>query len=255
MKYTAPDESMLHAYADDQLAEAERERVEAWLERNPQAAAEVADWAEQSSLLHEAFDPVAQDPLPEALLARIDTGTAAPTRQWRMAAAIGWLAIGLVGGYLLGRQPVASDESLAVAPIVRDAAIAYAVYTPEVRHPVEVGADQREHLVAWLSKRVGGQISAPDLLSHGYSLVGGRLITGHDGPGALLMYENASGERLTLFICHEEDASETAFRFATTDDVNVFYWVDGPLGYALSGTLSREALQAVAVSVYQALNP
>jgi len=106
-----------------------------------------------------------------------------------------------------------------------------------------------------LSKRVGSQIKAPDLLQHGFNLIGGRLIASHDGPGALLMYEDASGERLTLFICHEGEATETAFRFAQADNVNVFYWVDGPLGYALSGALPREALQGVAISVYQALNP
>jgi len=255
MKQTGPDESLLHAFADDQLADAERERVADWLARHPQAAAEVASWAEQRTLMHEVFDPVMDAPLPDRLLEAIEAPRPANDGRWRMAAAIGWLAIGLFGGYVVGHQAGQPDESLALSPIVRDAAMAYAVYTPEVRHPVEVGADQREHLVAWLSKRVGGQIEAPDLAQHGFNLVGGRLIASHDGPGALLMYEDASGERLTLFICHEEEATETAFRFARAEDVNVFYWVDGPLGYALTGNLPREALQAVAISVYQALNP
>jgi len=255
MTQNAPDESLLHAYADDQLADAERERVEAWLAHHPEAAADVAAWAEQSTMLHEAFDPVMDAPLPDALLEHIHAREPARAGRWRMAAAIGWLAIGLFGGYLVGHQAARPEIMAGVAPIVRDAAVAYAVYTPEVRHPVEVGADQRDHLVAWLSKRVGGHIAAPDLSSHGFSLVGGRLIASHDGPGALLMYEDSSGERLTLFICHEDDATETAFRFARAEDVNVFYWVDGPLGYALAGPLPREALQAVAISVYQALNP
>lgn len=255
MKQNAPDESLLHAYADDQLADVERERVAAWLARNPQAAADVADWAEQRALFHEAFDPVMDEALPDALLEKIDARHPANAGHWRMAAAIGWLVIGLFGGYVVGHQASQTDDGLALSPIVKDAAMAYAVYTPEVRHPVEVGAEQREHLVAWLSKRVGGQISAPDLLQHGYSLVGGRLIASHDGPGALLMYEDASGQRLTLFICHEEESTETAFRFAQAQNVNVFYWVDGPLGYALTGAIPREELQAVAISVYQALNP
>lgn len=255
MTHNAPDESLLHAYADDQLADAERERVAAWLARNPQAAADVASWAEQRTLFHDAFDPVMDEPLPDALLNRIDARQPANPGRWRMAAAIGWLAIGLFGGYLVGHQAGQPDASLVQSPIVRDAAMAYAVYTPEVRHPVEVGADQREHLVAWLSKRVGGHITAPDLQQHGYSLIGGRLIASHDGPGALLMYEDPTGQRLTLFICHEEEATETAFRFAQAQDVNVFYWVDGPLGYALTGPIPREELQAVAISVYQALNP
>lgn len=41
------------------------------------------------------------------------------------------------------------------------AAVAYAVYSPEKRHPVEVGADQEQHLVNWLSKRLGAILKAP----------------------------------------------------------------------------------------------
>jgi len=255
MKQTEPDESLLHAYTDDQLADAERERVEAWLKQNPQAAAEVAEWKAQRALLHDAFDPVMQAPVPESLLAAVGTPPSRPMMQWRLAAALGWLVIGLFVGYMAGHQSGSQEAPHAMPPIVRDAAMAYAVYTPEIRHPVEVAADQREHLVAWLSKRVGGQIDAPDLAQHGLNLVGGRLISSHDGPGALLMYEDASGQRLTLFICHEEDATETAFRFAQAQGVNIFYWVDGPLGYALSGHLPRTQLQDVAISVYHALNP
>ncbi len=254
MKTNAPDESMLHAYADDQLAQVECERVEQWLHEHPDAAADVADWANQGEALHAAFDPVMDEPLPDALLDTIRQANDSPVSNWRMAAAIGWLVIGLFGGYLAGHH-ASESNTFALPELVTDAAVAYAVYTPEVRHPVEVGADQREHLLAWLSKRVGASISAPDLDAHGYSLVGGRLIAGHDGAGALLMYEDASGERLTLFVCHETEEAGTAFRFARHDGVNVFYWVDGQQGYALSGKLPREALQSVATAVYQALNP
>ena len=37
--------------------------------------------------------------------------------------------------------------------------------------------------------------------------------------------------------------------------MGVFYWVDGPFGYALSGELERPQLLRVAESVYRALNP
>ena len=45
----------------------------------------------------------------------------------------------------------------------RRAANAHAVYVPEVRHPVEVGADQEAHLVQWLSKRLAVPVRAPAL--------------------------------------------------------------------------------------------
>ena len=57
--------------------------------------------------------------------------------------------------------------------MARRAAVAHAVYSPEVRHPVEVGADQEQHLVTWLSKRLGLKIKAPKLDEAGMALVGG----------------------------------------------------------------------------------
>ncbi len=52
---------------------------------------------------------------------------------------------------------------------------------PEVRHPVEVTAAQQDHLVQWLSKRVGRPLKVPVLAAEGYELVGGRLLSGDGG--------------------------------------------------------------------------
>lgn len=51
-------------------------------------------------------------------------------------------------------------------------------------------------------------------------------------PMALLMYENTQGRRLSLLIKRESSNTETAFRYADDDGTRVFYWIDGPLGYA-----------------------
>jgi anti-sigma factor RsiW len=129
--------------------------------------------------------------------------------------------------------------------------MAYAVYTPEVRHPVEVPGDQEEHLVAWLTKRLGAQVRAPKLEDLGFLLVGGRLISSDDGPGALLMYENEDGRRVVLYLCENESKGRnTAFRFASDEGVSVFYWFDGPFAYALAGELDREGMLSLAEAVY-----
>ena len=81
----------------------------------------------------------------------------------------------------------------------QQAAVAHAVFQPEVRHPVEVTAAQQEHLVQWLSKRLGRPLKVPVLAAQGYELVGGRLLPGDDGARAQFMYQNsaASGSRST----------------------------------------------------------
>ncbi|MCZ4303292.1 anti-sigma factor [Zoogloeaceae bacterium G21618-S1] len=248
-----PDNTLLHAFADGQLDATEHAEMAQWLATHPEAAAQVAEWQSQSAAMHAAYDPVLDEPVPAHLLATARSG--ATGSRWGMAAAIGWLAIGLFGGFIAGRNTDTASMTMAQLPLARQAAIAHAVYAPEVRHPVEVGADQRDHLLGWLSKRLGHPIVAPALEPLGYQLVGGRLLSGESGPGALLMYEDGSGERLTLFVSADTDENATAFRFAEHDKVNVFYWVDAGYGYALSGTLPRERLLTVATSVYRALNP
>ena len=47
--------------------------------------------------------------------------------------------------------------------------------------------------------------------------------------------------------------ADTAFRFAQEGAVNVFYWVDGPFGYALSSDADRSVLARVSAEVYQQL--
>jgi anti-sigma factor RsiW len=155
----------------------------------------------------------------------------------------GWLAIGVP-----------------LSPLIaREATLAHAAYVPEVRHPVEVGASEEKHLVAWLSKRLATPLKAPSLAGAGYQLLGGRLLpptrASDPAPMALLMYENTQGRRLSLLIKRESGNTETAFRYADDNGTRVFYWIDGPLGYALAGDLPKEELQQVARLVYQQLNP
>jgi anti-sigma factor RsiW len=70
------------------------------------------------------------------------------------------------------------------------------------------------------------------------------------------MYQDAHGQRLTLYVSTDVSGNhETAFRYAREDGVSVFYWVDGPLGYALSANTPREQLLTIAESVYRDLNP
>jgi anti-sigma factor RsiW len=137
--------------------------------------------------------------------------------------------------------------------VPQEAIIAYAVYTPEVHHPVEVTAEQEQHLVDWLSKRLNAQVRVPHLDSFGFRLMGGRLLATSDGPGALFMYENDEGRRMVLYLCENDlDGSSTAFRFSHNEGVSVSYWFDGPFSYAVVGELDRPSLQGIAQVVYQA---
>ena len=129
---------------------------------------------------------------------------------------------------------------------------AHSVYVPEVRHPVEVKADE-EHLIRWLTRRVGAPIRAPSLVDRGWKLMGGRLLPDLGLPAAQFMYEDAAGRRLTLYIRKETGLNNTSFQFAERDGLGSFYWIDRPLAYALAGRLGREELMGLADAVYAQL--
>jgi anti-sigma factor RsiW len=98
---------------------------------------------------------------------------------------------------------------------------------------------------------MGVQAHAPDLNSVGFALVGGRLVAGHERPTALLMYENAEKQRLTLqWRRNDPSVEETAFRYAVENGVGVFYWIDHDCSYALSGRVDKAQLLAIARVVY-----
>lgn len=246
-----PLESELHAWTDGRLDATRNAAVSQWLHENPEEEARLLAWKRQKELLHAAFDPVLEEPVP----ARLGEGAQARAgkRLWRMAAAIGWLAVGITAGYTL-RGPT-TPESAATPPLARNAAIAHVVYTPEVRHPVEVGADQEAHLVQWLSKRLGTPLKTPHFSAQGFELVGGRLLPGERGPVAQFMYQDGNGRRLTLYVRTDPDNRDTAFRYAQEGKVGVFYWLDHKVGYALSGEMPRDELLRIAEAAYTQLNP
>jgi len=251
-------EAEIQAWADGRLAASRRADVEAWLAARPEEAERAAAYRSLNEELRTHYDAVLQESVPS----RLERPARRGARLRTVAMAAGWaalgIAIGVVGGWQLravqAPAPVAQPEAPVIA---RRAALAHATYAPEVRHPVEVGADQEQHLVAWLSKRLGGQVRAPKLDAEGMALVGGRLLPGESGPVAQFMYQCARGRRVTLYVRTEgPDQRETAFRYARENNVRVFYWIDRTFGYALSSAdLDREELLKLANVAYRQLNP
>lgn len=235
----------LHAYVDGHLSAERHAEVEAYLATSPADAQRVLAYRRQSEALHAMFDPVLDEPVP-ASMHRIPHHKP-PYLRYAAAVAIA-LTSGVIGWWLRGGAGAADDR------LAHQAAVAYAVYTPDVNHPVEVPADHESHLVAWLSKRLGTRIEAPRFAEHGYELVGGRLLAVDSGPAAMFMYQNTSGNRLTLLVRTViKDNHDTAFRYAREGRVGVFYWIDGSVAYALSSEGDKDELLALANAAHRQL--
>lgn len=246
-------EADLHSYVDGALDRKDAARVEEWLAVHPDMAERLRTYGGQNDAFHAAYDSILGEPVPvemaNVVTASRKFGAHVPWRQ--VAAGIVLLAVGGVSGWgLHGAWPGAGETP---SPLAEAAIGAHAVYVSEVKHPVEVGADQEKHLVAWLSNRLGQPIRAPALDKAGYRLIGGRLLPDRGRPAALFMYENEAGTRLTLYARRSGGDETTAFRFASDGGASAFYWVDETFAYALTGTLARKDLLDLAQLVYRDL--
>jgi anti-sigma factor RsiW len=243
-------EAELHAFVDGELAPAERAEIAELLAASPTDMALVREIGELNEAIRARYGGhIAEPTTAEAWLGRLGGGWLAwPRRLARPAAAVFVLLGAAAAGYLargLLEEPRA-PETVFVATALGT----HSVYVPEVRHPVEVKADEA-HLVRWLAKRVGADVRAPVLVSAGWKLMGGRLLPDQYGhPAAQFMYEDATGRRMTLYIRKETGLDNTAFRFFERDGFGAFYWIDRPLAYALTGRLSRDELMTLANAVY-----
>ena len=128
-------EAELHAYVDSALPPTRAAEVAQYLGQNADAAPRVAAYRVQNSQLHAAYDDLRVQALPQ----RLRVGGAVRRRVWYpyAAAALLMLASGTAGWHLHDRVTGARAQTTQIAMV---AAMAHAVYSPEVRHPVEVAA-------------------------------------------------------------------------------------------------------------------
>jgi anti-sigma factor RsiW len=239
----------LHVYVDGELPADRREAVEAWLSSHPDDAARVAAWRAQAEAIRARYRSVVNEPIPDRLaLNRIMR----KQRSWgtfAAAAAVAAFVVGGVAGWVARGASAAAPSTVEL--FTADALGAHRLYIGEVRHPIEVKAEEA-HLLPWLSRRVGTTLRAPDLGVFGLKLLGGRLLPGIVGPAALFMYEGANGERFTIY-CSRIDAARSAFRYDATDNFGSVHWIEGSYAWAVSGPKEKERLKAVASAAYDQL--
>jgi anti-sigma factor RsiW len=244
-----PDE--LHALVDGELPADRQEAVNAWLATHPDDAALVAAWRAQADTIRARYGAVAGETIPERLA--LDNVIRNGKRTWRTiaataaAAAIAAFLIGGVAGWMA--RDVSASAPTNFESFTNDALAAHRLYIREVRHPIEVGAGE-EHLLPWLSRRVGTTIRAPELSAFDLKLLGGRLLPAVQGPAALFMYESASGERVTLY-CSKLNLPSTGLRYNANEQFAAVQWIEGGYGWVLSGPADKTRLKQIARSAYE----
>ena len=270
-RQTSIDEDDFQAFVDGQLTPEQRRAVMTYLAGSPEEAARMDHYRTLNEALHLAYDEVLYEPLPRRLRVEhyrgqsswagwlgdwIGLGRLGPVARFAGIALL--LVAGTGGGWLMHDR---YDNQLVETPAMsfaRQAANAHMLFAPDLRHPVEFGADQQDSLLLWLSERLGQAMHAPNLEQLGYSLVGGRLLPASGQPAAQLMYENLDAHRITLYIragwaMPLSGAHEGTVSFAGEGGTSMVYWIEGSLAYALIGPMDREQLFSAAKTIQQQL--
>ncbi len=251
---SAIDRDTLMAYLDGQLDAPARARVEA----DPAAMAEIAALQRQSDAIRTLFAPAAAEAIPARLdphrISRARTRSRRGTLA-RAAMITALVGIGMAAGWLL--RPLADAPAL-YDRLIANAVSAHTVYVAETRHAVEVPGAEAEHLSTWLSNRLDTALAMPDLSADGFTFLGGRLLPAPDvagGRAAQLMYEDAAGERLTLYITPATGVTGPAYETVGFGLDTALYWAGETFTCTLVGPQSAETMHAVLTSIGNQLSP
>lgn len=263
------DEDDFQAFVDGQLAPEACRTVMTYLAANSEESERMSEYHQLSEDLHKRFDEVLYEPLPKRLRVdhyRQNRSLGEWVRSWfeidmqtlvPKATAVAVLMTASVGaGWWLKADSIESGRETPAMSFARQAASAHMLFAPDLRHPVEFGADQQDNLLLWLTERMGEQVHAPSLQDIGFMLVGGRLLPAAEQAAAQLMYESPDNDRITLYIRERWQASlpvasDGSVSYYGEGGTSMVYWIEGSFAYALIGEMDREQLFATAKTIRQ----
>jgi anti-sigma factor RsiW len=259
----AVPEDDLQGYVDGQLDTRRRAAIEAYLATHPGEAARLAAYRAQNIGLHALFDPRPGKPrdddrLPPRMAALAGTLDAklqdlaanAPgsRRLHHIAASVALLLAAGTAGWIGLEQVAWRDDSLVT--LTRQA-----TETPQQPQPVAEAQGGKRQVVAWLAAQSGdGPATVPDLEALGFRLAGERMVANAGGtPAAQLLYQDETGQRVTLTMRAGGKAGKSSFTFTRDGEAARFVWQDAHMAYSLAGSMAQERLLKIAEAVSDSL--
>ena len=245
-------ESDLHAYIDGELSPDRAADIARLLQEQPEIAERVAAYMAQREALRAGLASIAAEPMPPQLdlQAMIAERLAERRVRWRAAAAV-LLAflIGGAGGWVVHGRLSGPPSDLTL--LAQDAIANHVVYAADRRRPTELGAGQREDLARWVSNRLKHTVAPPDMGPTGFHYMGGRLAATAQGPAGLFMYQDESGQRLSVFVLPMPGAANTAEHMVHVEGNEGCAWIDKGVGYTVVAPVPAAELHNLAERVRQ----
>ncbi len=243
---SGPDEPIVRtedlvAYAEGRLpaGSALRARVERHLHDHPEDAGRVRQYRRQDAVLREAFDAVAEEPIPDHLL----TGMSGPPRRrWRAAAGIAAaLMIGIGVGWTAARLVPESGGQPALQGFVERVGERIA-RSPDI--PVQ--SDGTVDAVA--------SGNGPNLNAAGLELVGAASRPGIEPGVSRFDYRDTAGNMIHLFVARDIAPASPTIHTRTVNGRLLAYWHLGDSTWVLSGEVGRDRLIDLARRVRETLD-
>lgn len=243
-----PNDAQMHAWVDGRMSPEDSSAFEAQLKTSEALWAQAQAWRQQRQQLQQLHRAVLNERHPTSLEHWARAAEAHRHERWQWVK-LGGVAASMVLSMGIGWTMGQLEQDRPMAHFAQQATFAHAVFQPEQRHPVEVGADQQEHLVQWLSNRLGQRVFVANLESAGFELMGGRLLPGDGGPPrAQFMYQNRQGDRITLYMGVLPDAKTETQKITLFNHgpVPALYWASKGQGFTLSGHIPAQELEHLA---------
>ncbi|HUN42500.1 MAG TPA: anti-sigma factor [Acetobacteraceae bacterium] len=242
----------LHAYIDGELPPDRAADIARLLQEQPETAERVGIYLAQRDALRSGLASIAGEPLPPGLDLQAMVAARLGERRvrWRAAAAV-LLAflVGGAGGWALHDRLLGPPSDLTM--LAREAIANHVVYAADRRRPTELGAQQRQDLARWVSNRLKHTVAPPDMGSTGFHYMGGRLAATPQGPAGLFMYQDESGQRMSVFVLPMPDAADTAAHMVRVEGIEGCVWIDKGVGYTVVAPVSPAELHSLAEHVRQ----
>lgn len=250
-------ERELHAYVDGLLDEYRVRRVEEYLTRHPDKAREIQDYIKYNKLLCKAYGNISDEPVPQRLLSIINR----PVRNiWPTVGKVAAIILLCVLSAGVGRlttynenDGVATQNNMINSFLHQVALNTEPVFDTAPIEKLEIKAGAQMDPLNWLTQKVALEMHAPNLAKAGYTLERRRLVTHGAQKFVELKYANPSGNPIKLYMKTRWEKNIPSIEYVQKKGQSIAYWQEGPLVYALSGSLDRSRASEIAELVRQSM--
>ena len=245
----------LNDYIDGRLSERERAQVEAAIATNSALAKELAALQSLNVQLSSLGASVLDEPVPERLRRIVapnlerKLGFRFFSPSWRHGLAYGFsVLIAFVAGYVVNDSMAPQDPGL-LRPFVEQAVLSHELFEKgtfsSAGQTISVSPEAE---LAGMS--LNSPMRVPISLGIGLEPVAIRTLTGYKGAAIQVAYLDPNNQLTSLLVREVSDDADMPAKFTTQDELNVLYWIDGPLVYALVGDEDEQELRVLARSIY-----